>query len=90
MFCQKCGKEMPDTFAFCGSCGHGVNAPIVQPSQPATTSSTTIAIGVFLGVIAVLIVVSVYADIGGVALLCGILAILAILVASGAFKKQLH
>lgn len=90
MFCQKCGKEMPDDFAFCGACGQPVNAPIMQPLPATVTSATKVAIGVFLGIIAVLIVGSAYANIGGVAMLCGILAIVAILVAAGAFKKQLH
>jgi hypothetical protein len=83
MFCRNCGKEIPDPNAFCGNCGFPATA---QPSIPGT-SATKVAIGVFAGMIAVIVAMSAYANIGGVFIICGLLAILAILVGVGAFKN---
>ena len=91
MFCRNCGKENVQFDAFCGACGQpsGESAVVARPQAP-TASTFKIAIGVFLGIIAVIVVVGSYAGIGGVALVCIALAVLAILVASGAFGKYLR
>jgi len=90
MFCRNCGKENVQSNAFCGACGpSGESAVVARPQVPAA-STFKIAIGVFLGIIAVIVVVGSYNGIGGVALVCIALVVLAILVASGAFGKYLR
>jgi uncharacterized membrane protein YvbJ len=90
MFCRKCGKEVSAGDVFCGACGQATNASIVVSPQVTSTSAVKVAIGVFLGIIAVIIAVGAYASVGGVFLICAALAVLAILVAVGAFRKQLR
>jgi len=89
MFCRNCGKENVQFDAFCGACGQpsGESAVVARPQAP-TASTFKIAIGVFLGIIAVIVLVGSY--VGGVALVCIALAVLAILVAGGAFGKYLQ
>ena len=88
MFCRRCGKEVGDGDTFCGACGQATNAAIVVTPQVPSTSSVTVAIGVFLGIIAVIIAVSVYAEVEWWLLVCMALGILAIVVAMGGFRKQ--
>lgn len=40
MYCQKCGKELPDQASFCPSCGHPAN-----PQAAAATRSSGMAPG---------------------------------------------
>jgi uncharacterized membrane protein YvbJ len=89
MFCRNCGKENVQFDAFCGACGQpsGESAVVARPQAP-TASTFKIAIGVFLGIIAVIVLVGSY--VGGVALVCIALAVLAILVAGSAFGKYLQ
>ena len=44
MFCPKCGKELPDSSAFCSGCGAKLDAKAASAkpeAKPANTSSTT-------------------------------------------------
>ena len=34
MFCNKCGKSLPDSARFCDGCGNAVSAPAYQPASP--------------------------------------------------------
>jgi hypothetical protein len=87
MFCRKCAKELNDADAFCPACGLGTSA--ITPAQPAgMPSAIKIAIGVFLGILAFVYVVSFYQHVGEVFFLCFMLAVLAGLVAAGAFRKS--
>jgi len=38
MYCQKCGKELPDQAAFCPSCGQATR-PATAPTRPGYDSS---------------------------------------------------
>jgi TM2 domain-containing membrane protein YozV len=40
MYCQKCGKELPDQASFCPSCGQSAN-----PAATAATAATAAATG---------------------------------------------
>jgi hypothetical protein len=39
MFCQKCGKELPDQAAFCPQCGHPVRAAATAPAAVSPAAS---------------------------------------------------
>ena len=88
MFCRKCGKEVGDSDAFCPACGYAASAALAASPRPASTSAVKVAVGVFFGILAVIIVLAVYANVDGVFLLCALLGVLAIMVAAGAFRKQ--
>ena len=40
MFCNKCGKELPDGTKFCSGCGAQLKAPAASPSDPVETPAT--------------------------------------------------
>ena len=51
MFCQKCGKENPDTNQFCGDCGEPLKKIIQDNTQKKTTykpSVVLILMGLFI------------------------------------------
>jgi len=69
MYCSKCGKQIPDNVVFCPGCGNKVGAQSnasgntyatynQAPKEPSTL--VPFLLGMFLGVIGVLIAVIVY------------------------------
>ena len=44
MFCNKCGKELPDGTKFCSGCGAQLKAPAAAPTAPAATSTPRVGV----------------------------------------------
>jgi uncharacterized membrane protein YvbJ len=90
MFCRKCGNEVIDGDVFCGRCGQATNAVIAVNPQAAKTSVSRGALGVLLGMIALLILLYFVGNVGVDGVVIFALLILAVLVGVGAFRKHLH
>ena len=94
MFCRVCGKQVGAADSFCASCGQATSANVVvQPPQiivTSNTSATKVALGVLIGMVALIILLVAVGNVGVDGIVIFGLAILAILVAAGAFRKQLR
>jgi uncharacterized membrane protein YvbJ len=92
MFCRTCGKEVSEADAFCASCGRATSPNVVvQQLQPvASTSVTKVALGVLLGMVALIVLLIVIGNVGADGVVIIALGFLAILVAGGVFRKQLR
>lgn len=44
MFCNKCGKELPDGTKFCSGCGAQLKVPATAPTVPAATSTPQVGV----------------------------------------------
>lgn len=80
---------MSEADAFCASCGRATSPNVVvQQLQPvASTSVTKVALGVFLGMVAVIVLVAIFTSGAIIPVVCILLFVLAIVVASGGFRK---